>query len=85
MDFEQKETEGTENAGSLHFGVGTVLALRHGGTEIRKGKVNIRELARAAEQSANMREHGLFLKFSGGLRRGVYIFLKPRIDAKKRE
>src|SRR4051812_47741407 len=30
MDFEQKEREGTENAESLHFGVGIVLPLRHG-------------------------------------------------------
>jgi hypothetical protein len=35
--FEQKETERTEKE-RIHFEVGTILPLRHGGTEIRQGK-----------------------------------------------
>jgi hypothetical protein len=42
-------------------------------------------LGMAIAQSANTREHGLFLKFSETLGREVYILLKRRKAAKKRE
>ena len=58
---------------------------RTGRRGLGHAKVYIFECVRAAEQSAIMREHGLFLKFSGAISREVYIFLEPRRDPKKRE